>query len=59
MTTFVAVFTSPDPDATPVFWGAFANYPDADTAIDAYIADNKGWSRADFSAQSFPFGMLL
>ena len=59
MNTFVAVFSNTDPESTPVFWGAFANYPDADTAIDAYLADHKYWSRSDFSAQSFPFGVLL
>jgi hypothetical protein len=59
METFVAVFTSPDPEAPAVFWGAFANYPDADTAIDDYLKDHKYWSRSDFSAQLFPFGTLL
>jgi hypothetical protein len=57
METFVAVFTTPD--ETPVFWGAFANYPDADSAIDDYLKDHKSWARADFTAQSFPFGVLL
>lgn len=55
--TFVAVFTTPD--QTPVFWGAFNNFPDAHTAINDFVAKNTGWSFNDFSAQELHFGVML
>jgi hypothetical protein len=58
MNTFVAVF-SVTPDTTPVFWGAFANHPDAHTAVDNFLAERKYWKREDFEIHEFPFGVLL
>ena len=59
MTTFVAVFTSPDPEAPSVFWGAFANFPDAHSAVDEFLSTHTYWTREEFSIQEFPFGVML
>ena len=57
MNTFVAVFSTPND--TPVFWGAFPNYPDAHTAVGQWIEDHPYWELEDFSIQEHPFGVLL
>jgi hypothetical protein len=59
MNTFVAVFSSPDPEAPAVFWGAFSNYPDAHTAVDTFIESHPYWNRDEFTIQEYPFGVML
>ena len=59
MKTFVAVFSSPDPEAPAVFWGAFENFPDAHTAVDEWIETHPYWELEDFSIQELPFGVML
>ena len=59
MTDFYAVFTTPDPETTPIFWGAFQNAPDANTAIDQFLADHPYWSREEFQVHNLPFGVML
>jgi hypothetical protein len=56
---FVAVFSSPDPEAPPVFWGAFTNHGEAMTAVEEFLAHRPYWSRDDFTLTAFPFGELL
>jgi hypothetical protein len=59
MNSFYAVFTNPDPDCPPVFWGAFSTAPDAHTAIEEFMADRPYWKGEDFEIHEFPFGVLL
>jgi hypothetical protein len=58
METMAVVF-SVSPDTTPVLWGVFANYPDADTAVANYLDTHTFWSREDFKIEQLPFGVLL
>ena len=58
METMAVVF-SVTPDTTPVLWGVFANYPDADTAVTNYLDTHTFWSREDFKIEQLPFGVLL
>jgi hypothetical protein len=59
MNTFTAVFSSPDPEAPAVFWGAFPTYPDAVTAVEQYVADHPYWLFTEFSIQELPYGVML
>lgn len=59
MNKMTAVFTNPDTAMPNVFWGAFATTPDAHTAVEKFIAENKFWSFEDFTIEELPFGVLL
>lgn len=59
MTTFVAVFSNTDPEQPSVFWGAFANFPDAHTAVGQWVEDHPYWEFEDFTIAEYPFGELL
>jgi hypothetical protein len=59
METFVAVFSHPDPDNAPVFWGAFSNATEANNAIAEWIESHPYWELEDFSVSEHPFGVLL
>lgn len=59
MNTFVAVFSTPDPESTPVFWGAFPNFPDAHTAVNEWVETHPYWSFEEFTIAEYPFGVLL
>lgn len=57
MNTFTAVFSTPDD--TPVFWGAFATYDQAVTAVEQYVEDHPYWLFTEFTISEHPFGVML
>jgi hypothetical protein len=58
MNNYVAVFTDHE-DLGNVFWGAFANFPDAHTAIHEFIEVHPYYSFEEFECHEFVFGQML
>jgi hypothetical protein len=54
-----AVFTHPDPEQAPVFWGAFLDRASADVAITDFLEGHLYWDIDEFEIKEFPLGVLL
>jgi hypothetical protein len=59
MKTFFAVFSTPLPDVSPVFWGAFSELDEATNAVLEWVNSQPYWELEDFTISEHPFGVLL